>query len=181
MKPMLIALVALTLTTGASWTAAADDKPNFSGTWTYDASKSQAPQGPAGRARAGGGGGGRNAAGGRGAALGLTPPEGPVTITQTADQITIGAQTLKFDGSPTTLGGRRGGGGGGGNRGGSGTAKAHWDGAKLVIETTIEARGTSMTSNEVRTLAADGKEMIVERTVSTPRGEMKAKQVFSKN
>jgi hypothetical protein len=174
MRGTLILLVALTLATSGA-AAGAEDKPNLSGTWTYDASKSQAPQGQAGRARAGGGGG-RNAAGGRGAALGLTPPEGPVTITQTADQITIGAQTLKFDGSPTTLGGRRGGGGGGG-----GSAKAHWDGSKLVIETTITARGNSMTSNEVRTLAADGKEMIIERTVSTPRGELKAKQVFNKN
>jgi len=175
MKRTLILLVALTLAVSGAVAAGTDDKPNFSGTWTYDASKSQAPQGPAGRARAGGGGGGRNAAGGRGAALGLTPPEGPVTITQTTDQITIGAQTLKFDGSPTTLGGRRGGGGGGGS------AKAHWDGSKLVIETTITARGNAMTSNEVRTLAADGKEMIVERTVSTPRGEVKTKQVFNKN
>jgi type 1 fimbria pilin len=176
MKRMLIALVALTLAAGGALAAAGDDKPNFSGTWTYDASKSQAPQGQAGRARAGGGGGaGGGARGGRGAALGLTPPEGPVTVTQTADQITIGAQTFKFDGSPTTLGG------GGGRRGGSGTAKARWDGSKLVIETTISARGNSMTSTEVRTLASDGKEMIVERTVSTPRGELKAKQVFTKS
>jgi hypothetical protein len=179
MKRMLIGLVALLLTTGGAWVAAAgknDDRPNFSGTWTYDASKSQAPQGQAGRARQGGGGGGGKggARGGRGAALGLTPPEGPVTVTQTADQITIGAQTFKFDGSPTTLGG------GGGKRGGSGTAKAHWDGSKLVIETTISARGNSMTSNEVRSLVSDGKEMIVERTVSTPRGELKAKQVFDR-
>jgi len=105
MKRTLIGLVTLLLTTG-TWAAAADDKPNFSGTWTYDASKSQAPQGQAGRARQGGGGGGGGGArGGRGAALGLTPPDGPVTVTQTADQITIGAQTFKFDGSPTTLGG----------------------------------------------------------------------------
>src|SRR6188474_1111891 len=141
MKRMLIGLVALTLASGAALVAAVnDDKPNFSGTWTYDASKSQAPQGQAGRARAGGAGaGGGGARGGRGAALGLTPPEGPVTVSQTADQITIGAQTFKFDGSPTTLGG-------GGRRGGAGTAKAHWDGTKLVIETTISARGNSMTS-----------------------------------
>ena len=180
MKRTLIGLVALTLAAGAPLGAAPgnnDDKPNFSGTWTYDASKSQAPQGQAGRARQGGGGGGGGGArGGRGAALGLTPPDGPVTVTQTADQITIGAQTFKFDGSPTTLGG-----GGGGRRGGSGTAKAHWDGSKLVIETTISARGNSITTNEVRSLASDGKEMIVERTVSTPRGELKAKQVFTKS
>jgi hypothetical protein len=174
MKRLLIGLVALLLTADGAWAAVADDKPNFSGTWTYDASKSQAPKGQAGRARQGGGGGGGGARGGRGAALGLTPPEGPVTVTQTADQITIGAQTFKFDGSPTTLGG------GGGKRAGSGTAKAHWDGAKLVIETTISARGNSITSNEVRSLAADGKEMIVERTISTPRGEMKARQVFTR-
>ena len=37
--------------------ARAEDKPNFTGTWTFDASKSDAPQ--AGRAGRGGGRGGR--------------------------------------------------------------------------------------------------------------------------
>ena len=70
--------------------AQAQAKPDFSGTWTLDTAKSDpAPQGR------GGGGGGRG-------------PAGPVTIKQTATEITIGMNTYKLDGSPTEIQGRGG-------------------------------------------------------------------------
>jgi len=115
------------------FTARAQMKTDFSGTWTLDASKSDAP-------------GGR---GGRG-------PQGPVTIKQSASEITIGQATYKLDGSESVnqLQGR----------GGmvEAKSKAHWDGAKLVIDTTRDIGGNSVTSTETRTLSADGKEMTVE-------------------
>ncbi|HEY2905036.1 MAG TPA: hypothetical protein VGJ29_03990 [Vicinamibacterales bacterium] len=115
------------------FTGRAQMKTDFSGTWTLDAAKSDAP-------------GGR---GGRG-------PQGPVTVKQTASEITIGQATYKLDGSESVnqLQGR----------GGmvEAKSKAHWDGAKLVIDTTREVGGNTVTSTETRSLSADGKEMTVE-------------------
>jgi hypothetical protein len=136
--------------------AQAQAKPDFSGTWTLDAAKSDPA--PAGR---GGGGGGR----GGGAA-------GPVTIKQSATDITIGMNTFKLDGSETEIQGR----------GGVQKAKATWDGAKLVITTNIDMQGTAITSTAVRSLSADGKEMTVETTTTggpAPAGTRK--QVYTKS
>ena len=142
--------------------ARAEDKPNFTGTWTFDASKSDAPQ--AGRA-------GRGGRGGRGRGAGLAgiggTPTGPVLIAQTETEITIGARTYRLDGSPTV--------GAGGAEG-----KAHWDGATLVVDTTATLRGNAITTKEVRSLDAEGKVMTVEVTISTARGERTTKQAFSK-
>ena len=139
----------------------AQDKPSFAGTWTFDASKSDAP--PAGRGGRGGGRGGR----GLGALGG--GPTGPVVIAQSETEITIGAVTYKLDGSTSSVG-----------RGGAAQAKARWDGAALVIETTRDLRGNTITTKEVRRLAPGAKEMTVEITVNAPRGEQKVKQVFTR-
>src|SRR3954468_15556406 len=136
------------------FTARAQTKPDFSGTWTLDASKSDAPMGR----------------GGRGG------PPGPMTITQTADTLTQkrGEQTLtyKLDGSESANEVQ--------GRGGVQTvkAKAHWEGSKLVIESTREIQGFALTTKEERTLSADGKEMTVQTTASTPQGDINNKQVF---
>ena len=105
----------------AAW---AQSKPDFSGTWTVNAEKSDPP--PQGR---GGGGGGRG-------------PGGPITIKQTATELSIttegrrGPQTLtyKLDGTESSNPGR----------GGSMTvkSKAKWDGSTLVIETTQDMGGS---------------------------------------
>src|SRR5215216_422078 len=114
--------------------ALAQNKPDFSGTWTMDAAKSDPP--PQGR---GGGGGG-----------------GTLTIKQTGTELAVtsegrqGPQTMtyKLDGSPSSnevMG-----------RGGAQTVKstAKWEGSSLVIETTREMGGNTITTKEVRTLAA---------------------------
>jgi hypothetical protein len=132
----------------------AQSKTDFSGTWTLDASRSDAPMGRGGRG--GGGGGGRGG--------------GPIVISQTATDITIGMATYKLDGSESVNEGR----------GGQAKSKAHWDGAKLVIETSREMQGMAMTSKEVRSLSADGKDMTVETAFSTPQGDRNQKQVFTK-
>ena len=115
------------------FTARAQAKTDFSGTWVLDAAKSDAP-------------GGR---GGRGA-------QGPVTIKQTAAEITIGAASYKLDGSESVNQMQ--------GRGGTTEAKskAHWDGAKLVIETMREMGGNAVTITDTRSLSADGTEMTVE-------------------
>jgi hypothetical protein len=134
-------------------------KPDFSGTWTLDAARSETPPGRGGR---GGGGGGRGAA-------------GPVTIKQSAAEITIGMLTYKLDGSESVNQVQ--------GRGGMQEVKsrAKLDGANLVIESTRDFGGASITTKEVRTLDAGGKEMTVQTTLSTPQGDQSFKQIFTKS
>jgi len=141
--------------------ARAQAKADFSGTWTLDTAKSDpAPQG-----RGGGGG------------------AASVTIKQTGNELSVtsegrqGPQTMtyKLDGSESTnqvMG-----------RGGAQSVKstAKWDGSSLVIETTRDFNGTSMTTKEVRRLDNGGKEMHVETTAQTPNGEQKRKVVYTKS
>src|SRR3954447_5802160 len=141
--------------------AHAQGKPDFSGTWTLDTAKSDPA--PAGR---GGGGGAAT-----------------LTIKQTATELAIqsegrqGPQTMtyKLDGSESKneqMG-----------RGGAQTivSKAKWDGANLVIESSREIQGMSITTKEVRSLAPGGKEMKVETTIQTPQGEQKRNAVYTKS
>ena len=60
-------------------------------------------------------------------------------------------------------------------------SKARWDGAKLVIESMREIQGFSITTKEVRSLDAGGKEMSVETTINTPQGDQTFKQIFTKS
>jgi hypothetical protein len=142
------------------FTASAQGKPDFSGTWTLDAARSDPP--PAGR-----GGGGA----------------GTLTIKQTGTELSIqtegrqGPQTMtyKLDGSESKneqMG-----------RGGAQTiaSKAKWDGASLVIDSTREIQGMSITTHEVRKLDSGGKEMKVETTIQTPQGEQKRNVVYTKS
>jgi hypothetical protein len=142
------------------FSARAQSKPDFSGTWTMDTAKSDpAPQGR----------------GGGGAAS--------VTIKQTGSELAItsegrqGPQTMtyKLDGSESTnqvMG-----------RGGAQTVKstAKWDGSSLLIETTRDFQGMAITTKEVRRLDNGGKDMVVESTTQTPQGEMKRKVVYTKS
>lgn len=139
------------------YTSQAQTKPDFSGRWTRDAAKSDPQQG-------------------RGGASGHT-------IKQSATEIAVTIEgrggpetsTYKLDGSeslnqsqspegPLTV---------------KGTAK--WDGASLIIETSRDIRGMTITSKEVRTLDVTGKEMTIEATTRSPQGEVKRKIVFVKS
>src|SRR5215471_20195227 len=153
-----VATLALAAAIVIPFSARAQSKPDFSGTWTMDAAKSDpAPQG-----RGGGGG-------------------GTQTVKQTATELSVqtegrqGPQTMvyKLDGSPSTnkVMGR------GGEQEVKSTAK--WDGSSLVIETTREIQGMSITSKEVRKM--DGASMVVETSVTTPQGEQKRKVVYNKS
>jgi len=140
--------------------ARAQAKPDFSGSWTLNAEKSDPPPQR-------GGGGGRG-------------PAGPITIKQTATEFSItsegrqGPQTLtyKLDGSVSTNPGR-------GGMEVKSTAK--WDGLTLVIETTRDMGGTPITTVEKRHLDNGGKEMVIEQeSTGGPNGPTKRKTVFTK-
>ncbi len=140
----------------------AQGQTNFSGTWTRDAARSDAP------------------AMGRGGRGGMA--ENARTVTQTATELTVeikrgeSVQKLvyKLDGSESVNPA---------GRGGEVRSKAHWEGAKLVIDSTqtMSMGGTEMTitSKEVWELAADGT-LTITTTRSTPQGERTIKSVYTK-
>jgi hypothetical protein len=158
-----VLLLALVAALAMPYAAFAQGKPNFAGTWTLDAAKSDPPPARGGGAGGGGGRGGGGAGGGGGRGGGNT-----VTITQTATEITIGMQTYKLDGSETEV--QMG-------RGGAAKAKAAWEGNNLVITTNIDAGGQAITQKATRSLSADGKEM----TVVTDGPQGSRKQVYTKS
>src|SRR5688572_11500539 len=163
MKRVLALTIAAALV--LPYAALAQAKPDFSGTWTLDAAKSDPP--PQRGGGGGGGGGGRGGAGGGGGGRG---GGGPITIKQSTTEITIGMQTYKLDGSEVEVMGRG---------GVAGKGKASFQGANLVIEQTRDVQGMSITSKEVRSLS--GNEMTVVTTTSTPQGEQTRKTVYTKS
>ena len=48
--------------------------------------------------------------------------------------------------------------------------RGYWDGDKLVTETAQNIQGQTVTTKEVRSLQADGREMVVERLVTVEHG-----------
>jgi len=153
-----IVLTTIVVAVVISLTARAQGRPDFSGSWTRDAAKSDPVQG-----RGGGSSG--------------------LTIKQTATEIAItitgrgGPETsiYNLDGSEST------------NQSQSpegpltvkGTAK--WEGASLVIETSRVIQGMTVTTREVRTLDTGGKEMTIEAVTKSPQGEIRRKVVFTKS
>lgn len=148
-------LVASIVAAVVPFTAHGQGRPNFSGTWIRIADKndpqSQTP--------------------GSGHTIKQTATEiavtiagrvGPETSTYRLDGTEVSNQSESPEG-PLTV---------------TGTAK--WDGAGLVIETRREIRGMTITTREVRTLDASGKEMTIEATTRSPQGEVKRKVVFTR-
>lgn len=137
MKHLVLALVvALALPS----VAFAQGKPDFSGTWAMDPTRSESAT--------------------------QAEPIGPVTvlITQTAAELNIQTtraqkttvEIYKLDGSESKIP--------------SGTGKVRWDGPTLVIETVRDIQGATVTTKELRTLAAGGNEMRVESSLEVQHG-----------
>ncbi len=139
-------------------------KPDFSGKWVLDPTKSEMGGGPGG----GGGGGGRQGGG--------TPA--PITITQTASELTIertmGENVMKtvykLDGKESVNEGR------GGMKS---TMVSKWDGAKLVTAVKRETQNGVRESSETMSLGADGT-LIMETTSQGPNGATTRKMVYNK-
>ena len=55
------------------------------------------------------------------------------------------------------------------------------DGSSLVIDTTRDIQGMTITMHEVPTLDNGGKEMKVDTTIQTPQGEQKRNVVYTKS
>lgn len=138
------------------FTARAQARPDFSGTWTRVAdTNTQAPQ--------------------RGSnshtikqtatelAVTIAGRGGPETSVYTLDGREVANQVQSPDGPLTVKG------------------TARWDGASLVIETTREIQGMTIVTKEIRTLDATGREMTIEAITQTPQGEIKRKVVLVKN
>ena len=114
-----VALAALVALPASTWAQA---KTDFSGTWIFDAARSD-PAPPVGRR--GGGGGGRGGGGGVAASLSVTQTATQITIDRTMSQgATSGVYKLDASESTNSLGDVF-----------LSRSKTSWDGAKLVITT----------------------------------------------
>jgi hypothetical protein len=167
---------------------AAQDHPDFSGTWILDKAKSDRPRSPS-----------PPSAVGRGAEslrsrsaptadrsgqsdAGRSVDDLTVTIVQTADELTISGtdgshRVHPMDGSKAAHKGVN---------GGEMVSTLKWKGRDLVIESEqpipLEHGLTGKIEvREVRKLSADGKVMTVETTVRTPGGNQTTKRVFNRS
>ncbi len=57
---------------------------------------------------------------------------------------------------------------------------AQWIGDKLMIDSSREIQGTTLTQKDIWTLSADGKTLTIDSHVTLPNGEFDVKQVFDK-
>ncbi len=163
---------------GLSLVVLAGEKPNFSGTWTLDPERSELGRGgrgpgsgrfgagrPGEGARQGSGGPGRRGMGRRG--RGGT--RGPLTIDHKEQQLVI-KQSMNFGGeervrtSSFTTDGKESTNPGFGGM--SIPSRTHWEGNRLVTQTSMETRMGPMDVKEVRSLSDDGKTMTVVRTTT---------------
>jgi hypothetical protein len=150
--------------------AGAQDKPDFSGTWTLNTEKSDpAPQtGQTGRSRGPGGGMGRPTS------LFINQLGSTISIElKTADQ----SRTVSYylDGRESHNSGMR---------GQDFVTKSRWEGASLVTEgeNTMPSQmgDVKIKTKEIRTLSDDGKTLTVISTFASPRGEVTRKLVYDK-
>ena len=63
---------------------------------------------------------------------------------------------------------------------GENQGSAHWEGDRLVIETSRDYQKTKLTQREEWTLSPDGKTLSIATHVKLPNGEFDVKQVFEK-
>jgi hypothetical protein len=141
-----IALLVVVLAVAVAGLSFAQAKTDFSGKWAPKVDAAAAP--PAG--------------GGRGGGMG-----GPFTVTQTATQLTqertMGENTVstvyKLDGTESVNKTQR----------GESKSTAKFDGAKLVIKTTMETQNGTMETTATWSLSADGKELTI--VTSSQRGD----------
>jgi hypothetical protein len=172
----MLSAAALVLFTATSVSAQA--KPDFNGKWTREAPAggAAAAGGGGGAARGGGGGGGRMGGGGGGfncgMACSITVTGNVMKVERTQGEQTV-TSTFNLDGtdSKNSMPGRQ---------GGAPTeivSKAKWDGNKLVIATTRDMGGNSVTSTQ--TLSIEGGKLTIV-TTSTMEGATPQTATYTK-
>jgi len=137
-RPALLVLSFLSLSVPIA--SHAQGRPDFSGTWSMDRSRSESAM--------------------------QADPIGPTTvvITQTPTALQIAttrdgrtaAITYRLDGSPSQIPG--------------GTATSRWEGPTLVTETVRDIQGQTVTTKEARRLGENGSEMLVETVLVVQHG-----------
>jgi len=140
MKVCSTTVLIAALVTAGPLPSHAQGKPDFTGTWTMDHTRSESavqnePIGPVTLVVA------------------QTPGEMRIETTRAQRSSTV---TYKLDGSEIKIPG--------------GTAKSHWDGSTLVVETVRDIQGQTVTTRETRRLNEDGTEMLVETMLVVQHG-----------
>lgn len=166
MKPSLVAVAALTLIAAPL----AAQKPDFSGSWKLNAELSDPAMAPGG----GGGGGGGRAGMGRATELFITQSDSKISIESKAgDQTRM--TSFYLDGKESRNAGMR---------GAEMVTKSTWVDNTIVTEgentMTTPMGEMKIKSKEVRSLSADGKQMTVVSTFTTPQGDRTRKMVYDK-
>jgi hypothetical protein len=175
MKHALIAGVALAALVALPAAGRAQAKTNFSGSWTYDQTKSDPP--PA-QGRRGGGGGGRGGGGGVAASLTIEQTPTHITIERAMGPAGTTSAVYKLDGSesPNALGDVF-----------LSRSKISWEGPNMVI-TTVKDLGqgpNGMMSEDLKEVySLDGGALTVTATThntpSTPNSDRTRKLVYNK-
>ncbi len=65
-------------------------------------------------------------------------------------------------------------------RGREAKVKANWNGSKLVVMTKTDFQGQEISQKETWSLSEDGKTLTINNEINSPMGEMVAKSVFTK-
>lgn len=176
MRPVLVLGTALLIATSAG----AQQRPDLSGNWRLNPEKSEIPPAMGQGGRAGGPPDGAGA--GRGIGMGMGVPIS-VYITQTGEKLLldqkVGDQarmlTYYLDGRESRNRGMR---------DSEVVSKARWDGAALVIESTMSLETPmgpmTLATKEIRTLSEDGNTLTAVVTTTTPRGEITRTLVYEK-
>ncbi len=134
---------------GVAPVVAADNHSNFEGTWKMDPARSESAHQdvPSGTSTL---------------IIQLTPTELSMeTIRSEEANPFHETLTFKLDGTETASTG---------DGGAKVTGKAHWDGAKLVVETVRNIQDSTVTTLYVHTLSANGRDLAIDKTLTVQHG-----------
>jgi hypothetical protein len=157
------AVIIICIILAFSGSAFALGKPDFTGTWTLDAIKSDMGQA------------GLNAmaARGKGRKVTLVIKQTPAILTSESvlDGRVVETAIFKLDGSESV------------NKSPSGQdikSTYRWSGSTLVTKSIMVMKEGTSEMSAVRSLSADGKVMTIDLTRKTPRGDVKQKLIYNK-